>query len=99
MPLCIESGWVVLFSEGLFCAKLFAEKERRAYVQVGKVMALFPESEAECLELLNCFLPQSSGPYINLLLFRSFAWGPIQFNPAPKSTISAPVICLKPSVS
>lgn len=47
----------------------------------------------------NCFLLQSSDSYIKILLFRGFSWAPSQANPAPKSTISAQVICLSPSIS
>lgn len=60
---------------------------------------LFPRSKTECLELLNCFLLQSSDSYINILLFRDFSWGPSQANPARKSAISAQVICLSHSIS
>lgn len=55
-------------------------------------MAPFPGSTIQCL-------PQSSNPYINILLFRGFSWGPSLANPAPKSAISAQVICLSLLIS
>lgn len=68
-------------SEDLCHAKLYLLKKKKKSLHSSRKInvSLFSGSEAECLELLNYFLPLSSDLYINLLLFRGFFWRPDQF--------------------